>query len=237
MIWLTREVFNKVFDKGKLHRVEFLLPNGTWLDWLLTPEFSADGEVSAVITSARDITDRKRAEQFLLEREKELERLSSAIKQVAEAIIITDVGATIQYVNPAFEKITGYTSEEALGKNPNILNSGEHDTSFYKDMWNTLLRGETWTGQLINRSKEGALFIEEATISPVRDASGKVTNYVAVKRDITDEIHFEKQMQQIQKMESIGNLAGGIAHDFNNILSSIIGFTELALDEFKRHTT
>jgi PAS domain S-box-containing protein len=170
----------------------------------------------------RDITDRKRAE---IERE----RLIAAIDQSSEIVVITDTDGTIQYVNPAFERATGHSRKEALGKNPRMLKSGKHDAAFYAELWQTLNDGKTWSGRFINKRKDGSLYTEEASLSPVRDATGRTVNYVAVKRDITDQLHMETQLQQAQKMESIGRLAGGVAHDFNNMLSVILGTAELAL--------
>ena len=96
-----------------------------------------------------------------------------AIEQAAETVVITDAEGTIQFVNPAFEQITGYSVAEAIGQNPRILKSGEHDEMFYKDMWDTLTRGEVWKGWLINKKKDDSFYIEDAVISPVRDASGQ----------------------------------------------------------------
>jgi len=135
--------------------------------------------------------------------------------------VITDLQGAILYANPAFEKSTGYTREEALGLNPRILKSGKQDAEFYQKMWDVLGRGETWSGHFVNRRKDGTAYEEEATISPVRDAAGTVVNYVAVKRDVTHEMELKAQLHQSQKMEGIGQLAGGVAHDFNNILAVI----------------
>ena len=169
-----------------------------------------------------EITERKRAEV-------ERERLATAVEQAAEAVMITDASATILYANPAFEKITGYTREEAAGQNPRILKSGQQDAEFYQRMWAVLSRGEVWNGRFTNKRKDGTLYEEEASISPMRDAAGKIVNYVAVKRDVTHEAQLENQLRQAHKMESVGRLAGGVAHDFNNMLGVIIGHTELAL--------
>jgi len=141
------------------------------------------------------------------------------------------------YVNPAFETNTGYTREEALGQNPRILKSGRHDAGHYRRMWEVLQRGEVWSGHFINRRKNGSLFEEEATISPVRDASGQVINYVAVKRDVTREKQLETQFHEAQKMEAIGRLAGGIAHDFNNILAGIFGYGYLLQQDTMHNAT
>jgi len=136
-------------------------------------------------------------------------------------------------VNPAFERVTGFTLSEVAGQNPRILKSGKQDEAFYREMWTTLSRGEVWTGRMVNQRKDGSLFEEDATIAPVRDSTGRVTNYVAVKRDISAERRLEEQLLQAQKMEAIGRLAGGVAHDFNNLLGVIIGYGELVHRQVK----
>jgi PAS domain S-box-containing protein len=165
--------------------------------------------------------------------EVERERLATAIEQAAEAVVITDAEGTIQYVNPAFERLSGYTRDEAIGQNPRLLKSNEHDDTFYRDLWDTITRGETWSGRIVNRGKDGLHFTEEVTISPVCDASGQTVNYVAVKRDITHETELEAQLRHAQKMESMGMLAGGIAHNLRNSLSAILGWIEIAANQNK----
>lgn len=159
----------------------------------------------------------------------DLKRLATALEQSAESIVVTDAQARIQYVNPAFVKTTGYSREEALGQNPRILQSGRHPPAFYHDMWHLLSSGRTWQGRLINRRKNGTLYTEDAVISPVADGSGRVTNFVAVKHDITEQLQLADQLQQSQKLDSIGRLAGGVAHDFNNMLTIILGHAGMAL--------
>ena len=175
------------------------------------------------LSMAADVTERKQALA-------EHERLATALAQAAEAVVITDAGGTIEYVNPAFEKITGYSSREAIGQNPRILKSGVQDDEFYRKLWETICQGRTWRGRMVNRKKDGTFFTEEATISPVRNAVGTIATYVAVKRDITDQLALEAQLLQSQKMEGIGRLAGGIAHDFNNLLSVVLSSAEFALE-------
>jgi PAS domain S-box-containing protein len=163
----------------------------------------------------------QRAEQERLATEASHARLATAVEQADESIFMTDAQGTILYVNPAFEKTTGFSRAEALGQNPRIFNSGKHDPAFFHEMWQVLHRGEVWSGHFINRRKDGQLYEEEATISPIRNELGCVVNYVAVKRDVTREVELESQLRQAQKMDAFGQLAGGVAHDFNNILAVI----------------
>ncbi len=187
-------------------------------------EYNEAGKPIRSIGTVQDITEQKYAEETRI-------RLETAIAQTADSILITDPDGNIQYVNPSFERITGYSCEEVTGRNPRILNSARHDNAFYRDMWATITSGRAWKGHLINKKKNGELFDEEATISPVFDNSGKIINYVAVKRDVTEVLNIEKKLQQSQKMEAIGTLAGGIAHDFNNLLTIILGYTNLVKEE------
>ena len=158
-------------------------------------------------------------------------RLAAAVEHAAEAILITDPDGTIQYVNPAFETITGYASEEALGSTPRILRSGKMDDSFYKELWTTLAGGGVWVGRFTNRTKSGQFVEQESTISSIRDGRGHIVSYVSVARDVTREMELEAQLRHAQKLEAIGTLAGGIAHDFNNTLSPILGYAEMAMNE------
>ena len=174
---------------------------------------------SYLMGNFRDVTERRKTEEMLT-------RLGMAVDQAAEGIVITDTEGRIEYVNPSFERITGYLLKEAIGQNMRILKSGKQDEKFYKEMWEAISRGEVWRGQLINMKKDGTLYKEESVISPVRNASGKIINFVSGKRDVTQDIMLQKQLQIAQKMEAVGTLAGGIAHDFNNALTGIFGFGE-----------
>jgi PAS domain S-box-containing protein len=158
----------------------------------------------------------------------ELVRLSVAIEQAAEDVLITDAEGIIQYANPAFERLTGYSRVEVVGRNPRFLKSGAHDAQFYADLWSTLKGGQIWRGRLTNRRKDGRLLQEDATISPLITSDGRIMGYVSLKRDVTESVRLEAHLRQAQKMEAIGTLAGGIAHDFNNILSAMMGYAELA---------
>jgi PAS domain S-box-containing protein len=184
----------------------------------------AAGASVRTLGAVEDITERRRAEEERL-------RLSTALEQASESIVITDLTGMILYVNPAFERISGYSRREALGQNPRVLKSGRHDAAFYNQLWDTLARGEVWRGHFINQRKDGTSYEEEATISPMRDASGKIDHYMAIKLDVTREVALENQFRQAQKLEAIGQLAGGVAHDFNNILTSILMQVELGAME------
>jgi len=189
-----------------------------------SPIFDENGDVIQVVQSCADITDWRRSEA-------DRRRLMSAIQDANEVVIITDIEGRIEYVNPAFEKVSGYSKSEALGKTPAILKSGEQDASFYKELWRTIESGKTWRGRIVNKRKDGGIFTEDASISPVRDSCGEIVNFVGVKRDISEVIWLEEQMRQARKMETVGRLAGGVAHDFNNMLGVILGHAELCISE------
>jgi PAS domain S-box-containing protein len=227
-LWLKpekREVFlAQISARGAVEGYEsrFRTKGGELVWGSVNAHFYRDdaGKVLGVEGLFADITARKTMEAEHI-------RLATAVDQASELIFITDTDGKIEYVNPSFERVTGYTRSEVLGQNPRILKSGQHDPRFYAELWQTIARGDVWHGRLINRKKDGSLYQEEATISPIRDHKGRLINYVAVKRDASREATLEKQLRQAQKMEAIGTLAGGIAHDFNNILAAIIGYTEL----------
>lgn len=158
----------------------------------------------------------------------EMKRLAAAVESAAESIIVTDASAHITYVNPWFETMTGYSREEVLHKHIGILQSGEHDHDFYRDLWTTIKGGATWRGRFVNKKRDGSLFEEDAVISPVIDSDGEIVNFVAVKRDVTQEVLLENQVMQSQKMAAIGQLAHKIAHNFTNILVIILGNAQMA---------
>ena len=174
-----------------------------------------------------DITRQKRAEEESL-------LLATAIEHAAESVIISDKIGKIQYVNPAFEQLSGFSREEIVGQNFRIFRSDKHDEAFYKEMWEIISRGHVWSGYITNRIKDNSLREFETKISPVLNRSGEIVSFVSVNRDVTQEKVLEAQLQQAHRMQSIGTLAGGIAHDFNNILSAIIGYTELTVDYLEK---
>jgi PAS domain S-box-containing protein len=193
---------------GKLINVEFV------------SNVYVSGDQKVIQCNIRDITERKRAEAERI-------RLVTAIEQSAEAVVITDTRGTIEYVNPAFTRITGYSRDEVLGQNPRILKSDKHDPAFYHQLWATILKGEIWHGEIINRRKDGSLYTEQMNIAPIRCERGEITHFIATKEDVTIRKQLEQQLVLAQKMEAVGRLAGGVAHDFNNLLTIINGYAQL----------
>ncbi len=200
-----------------------------WVRLEASTEREPDG-TQALRVVMSDINDRKRAND-------ELRKLSRAVEQSPTVIVITDRAGNIEYANPQFERVTGYTRAEAVGRNPRILKSGSMPAETYADLWNVISKGGEWHGELCNRRKNGELFWESAAISGLKNDAGEVTHYVAVKTDITgrrraeaERAELEAQLQQAQRMESVGRLAGGVAHDFNNMLGVILAHAELAME-------
>jgi len=204
------------FDEFGNVQGEFL-----FLDVRKAPLRDENGCIIGVVGSARDITREKRVE---------LERriLSQAVDQAAESIIITDKQGTIEYVNPAFTKISGFTAEEALGANPRILKSGNQTAEYYERLWATITAGKVWQSALVDRRKDGSLYPALMSVAPIYDDEKNISHYVGIQQDMTENKLLEKKFRQAQKMESLGVLVSGIAHDFNNMLSGIIGNVYLA---------
>jgi len=177
----------------------------------------------------RDITQRKKASR-------EQRRLAASMQQSADAIVLTDSMGIIEYVNPAFEKVSGYTRKEITGQKTNILKSGRHDVDFYRELWDRIISGQTWTGRFMNKAKDGSIIAQDAIISPIHDEKGDTIGYVSIQRDIGETLKLEAQLAQAQKMEAVGTMAGGLAHDFNNVLGGVLGSADLLLLLLERET-
>ncbi|MGC2371408.1 MAG: response regulator [Candidatus Sulfotelmatobacter sp.] len=162
--------------------------------------------------------------------EASLRKLSCAVEQSADTIMITNGDGIIEYVNPAFESLTGYSSAEAIGKTPGILTSGQQAPAIYRELWETISVGNIYHNILVNRKKNGELYYIDESISAIRDAAGAITHFVSNGRDLTKRLNLEAQLLQAQKMDAVGRLAGGVAHDFNNLLTIITSYSELAMD-------
>jgi two-component system, cell cycle sensor histidine kinase and response regulator CckA len=190
------------------------------IGWMLSnkvPLRDTQGTIIGLVGNSHDITERKRIDE-------DIRKLSTAVEQSGSSIVITDTKGNIEYVNPKFVELTGYSMQEVIGKNPRILKSDHSSSEEYKNLWNTILNGQVWHGEFHNKKKNGDLFWESATVSPVRAVDGKITHFIAVKEDITQQKAMADQLRQMQKLEGLGTLAGGIAHDFNNILGIILAY-------------
>jgi len=193
------------------------------------------GGQQMVMSETRDLTEWKQSEA-------QLRKLSRAIEQSPVSVVITDPKGHIEYVNPKFTSVTGYALTEVLGKNPRFLKSNNHavdQNKQYKQLWATILSGNEWHGEFQNKKKNGELFWELASISPITDPNGKITHFLAIKEDITRQKVLEAEFRQAQKMEAFGRLAAGVAHDFNNMLTAIMCSTQILeignpLDEYQQ---
>jgi PAS domain S-box-containing protein len=223
---LIGERMREVSQKGHASfEVSHLHKNGTSIPLQVEVKHARWGDRDVMFSIALDISERKKAEE-------ERRRLAAAVEQAAESIMITDASGVIEYVNPAFEKTSGYTAEEVRGRGAGILKSGRQDAEFYRQLWATITGGSAWSGRMVNRKKDGSLFTEECMISPVRGEGGEINHFVAVKSDVSKALELEDQLRQSQKMEAVGRLAGGIAHDLNNLLTPILGYAALFQEEF-----
>jgi len=196
--------------------------DGRILDVWMTVTKLMDGAGNSIglATTERDITEHKK-------REEHLKLISSALQVAASAIVITDGNGVIEWINNAFTTLTGYGVLEAVDKKTSLLKSGKHDEEFYRNLWGTVSAGNVWHGEMINRRKDGTLYTQETTITPIKDGQGGITHFIAINQDITARRLLEAQFLRAQRMESVGTLAGGIAHDLNNVLGPILMVAEI----------
>jgi len=202
-----------------------------WGNHWLSSILGKEGQCVAVICIISDLTEFKKNEEAL-------RKFSRAVEQSNNSIVITDLDGTIEFVNPAFTRTSGYTAEEAIGNNQRILKSGKQDDAFYKALWNTLLSEKNWHGEFYNKRKNGELYWELATISPIQNEEGKVTHYLAIKENITErkesELELEQTNQELRRVNQEKNeFLAVAAHDLKNPLSAVRGFAEDIQDNYK----
>ena len=166
------------------------------------------------------INERNRAEEVL-------KKLSSVVEQTADLVVITDKGGVIEYVNPTYEKFTGYTKEEAIGKTPRILKSGKHDDKLYETLWKTILSGEVFRGVLINRRKNGELYYEEKTITPIRDTQGNITYFVSTGKDITERKRSDEELRTLNTITDAVHKSSDLKEVFNIALDKVMELTDI----------
>jgi PAS domain S-box-containing protein len=172
-------------------------PDGVWIRASAKPLKQTNKGGRSAVVVLQNVTERRKAGE-------RIDLLSRAVEQTADSVLVTDTNGTIEYVNPAFEATTGYTRAEAVGNNPRMLRSGQHTPEFYRDMWQQILGGEVFRGTLINRKKTGELYWTEQTITPVKDATGSISHFVSVLKDVTEarkEQEHEIQLQLARRVQ------------------------------------
>ncbi|MEF8783852.1 MAG: PAS domain S-box protein [Haloarculaceae archaeon] len=220
----SRTLWETVTDGGRWSgELAVDTPEGERIVDLTASPIRQGGDVRRIVAVGDDVTERKRREQ-------RRRSFREAVEQAGHVIMITDTDGEIEYVNPAFEAVTGYDREEALGETPAILQSGEHDDAFYRELWETISSGAVWEGELVNERKSGESYHIRQTVAPVTDEDGEIERFVAVNTDITDHKRHEQQLKR--ERDRLNEFARTIAHDLRNPLSVALGTVDLARDEY-----
>ncbi len=221
----------EVFETGRRKRIEEQVQRADgsmiWVETIKAPVLDESGKVVGTVGTARDITERRNAEQ-------ELRKLSAAVEQSPAAILITDPEGAIEYANPTFFEITGYDPEDVLGQTPALMKADTVDSPHFDNMWQAIASGGEWRGEMRNRKKSGEHFWSSVAVSPVTDASGKVSHFLCIAEDTTEKRRMDEQLRHAQKLEAVGTLAGGVAHDFNNILTGVLGHCYIAVEKLEK---
>ncbi len=219
------EIYGRVALTGNPERFETYVKSlGIWVSAAV---YSPAREYFVVVFD--NITSRKRAE-------KEQQKLSSAVEQTGDSIVITDKDGIIEYVNPAFEKLTGYTKEEVLGKTPRILKSGEHDQKYYEQLWGTIVSGRVFRAVVVNKKKNGELYYEEKTITPIINKNGDISRFVSIDKDISErkqaeealsasEVRYRRLFEAARDGILILNAETGMVVDVNPFLVEMLGYS------------
>jgi len=202
--------------------VRFRRQDGTIVDARLLVRTIVDRGQEYTYVIARDVSEAKRKDLDLL-------RFSNVVHYTVNPIQITDGSGKMVYVNPAFERVTGYTKDELIGSNPSVISSKKYSKEFWGRVWAVIRTGKVWTGEIENRRKDGQAIHTDLLISPIVAGDGKVVGYLGAHRDITEQKALEQQLMHSQKMESIGTLAAGIAHEVGNPLTSISSIVQVLL--------
>lgn len=215
------ETMQKSGETLVLPDVQIRHSNNNWLrlECMFTAMLDVPG-VNGVVINGRDVTERRRAEE-------QIRKLYLAVEHSPCTVVITNTRGCIEYVNPKFTQLTGYSSEEAIGENPRMLKSGKTPPEVYERLWKTILSGNDWRGEFCNKKKNGELYWESVSISPIKDAGEIITHFVAVKEDVTERKLFEEKLRQSEKLKAMSVITSGVAHEFNNILAIIQGNAQL----------
>ncbi len=196
-----------------------------WVSVSVTPIRNEENEITHFISIASDITERKHSEEALM-------KLSQAVEQTDDLVTITNREGIIEYVNTSFEKLTGFNRGEAIGQKPSILKSGKHQNEFYENLWKTIVDGRVFRAEIMNKKKNGEIFHEEKTISPIRDNDGNITHYVSTAKDVTERKLMERELNHSRQMKMLGQIASGVAHEVRNPLNAILAVSEAMFQEF-----